>query len=188
MVFTQTFVFMYIIIVLLDFLRYLDLEHNKCWHIFLCSLRFFDKYIYSKYFLSSTTLRCYDLSPTLNVVVLLKGGWCYIFSEIYYNRLSVCFYPDTTQSVPVLISCVKETVTESTNRLLKHLVSMVTIWQAKREHSGSLFKRHVPESIQEKIPKEWNYTPLEVKGKESDNNSEGTLTWRMTYCICFWSH
>lgn len=61
-------------------------------------------------------------------------------------------------------------------RLLKHLVSMVTIWQAKKEHSGALFKHHVPESIQAKIPKEWNYTPLEVKGKEAANNSECPLT------------
>lgn len=144
--------------------------------------------------------------PNTNCCLPLKGGWCYIFSEICYNRLflnsleyciaqsflppafSVCLYPETTQSVPVLISCVKEMVTKSTNRLLKHLVSMVTIWQLKREHSGSLFKRHVPESIQVKIPKEWNYTPLEGKGKESDNNSERTLTWRKTYCICFRSH
>lgn len=58
---------------------------------------------------------------------------------------------------------------------------MVTIWQAKKEHSGALFKHHVPESIQAKIPKEWNYTPLEAKGKEAANNSECPLTWSKKY-------
>lgn len=99
-------------------------------------------------------------------------------SSIFY-----IFQPDRTgtQSVPVLISCVREMVTAATRRLLKHLVSMVTIWQAKKEDSGALFKRHVPESIQAKIPKEWNYTPLEAKGKEAANNSECPLA----YYICF---
>lgn len=67
-------------------------------------------------------------------------------------------------------------VTGATRRLLKRLVSMVTIWQAQKDNGGALFKRHVPESIQAKIPKEWNYTPLEAKGKEAANNSESPLT------------
>lgn len=52
---------------------------------------------------------------------------------------------------------------------------MVTIWQANKQHSGALFKCHVPESIQVKIPNEWNYTPLEAKEKEAGNNSECAL-------------
>lgn len=67
-------------------------------------------------------------------------------------------------------------VTGATRRLLKNLVSIVTIWQAKKEHSGALLKRHIPETIQAKIPKEWNYVPLEAKGKEAANNSECPLT------------
>lgn len=78
--------------------------------------------------------------------------------------------------MPVLISCIREMVKGATRRLLKHLVLMVTIWQAKKECNGALFKRQLPESIQAKIPKEWNYTPLKVKGKEAANNSKCFLT------------
>lgn len=76
-------------------------------------------------------------------------------------------------------------LTRSTKRLLNHLVSMVTIWQANKQHSGALFKCRVPESIQAKIPNEWNYTPLEAKGKEAGNNSECALKWSKVYHICF---
>ncbi|XP_030593401.1 uncharacterized protein KIAA0825 homolog [Archocentrus centrarchus] len=74
---------------------------------------------------------------------------------------------DTTRTVPVLISCVREIVTKSTNSLLEHLVSMVLGWQATEEPGGALFKRAVPESILAKIPKDWNYTPLDAKGKDT---------------------
>ncbi|XP_034396586.1 uncharacterized protein KIAA0825 homolog isoform X2 [Cyclopterus lumpus] len=74
---------------------------------------------------------------------------------------------DTTQAVPVVISCVRTIVTKSTNSLLVHLVSMVMGWQTTEEPSGTLFKQNVPESVTAKIPKEWNYTPLEARGKET---------------------
>lgn len=87
----------------------------------------------------------------------------------------VCFYPEPTHSVPVLISCVREVVTRSTTRLLTHLVSMVTTWQAKKEHSAALIRCPIPESIQVKIPSEWNYPPLDAERKEADGNSECAL-------------
>ncbi|XP_037633574.1 uncharacterized protein KIAA0825 homolog isoform X2 [Sebastes umbrosus] len=74
---------------------------------------------------------------------------------------------DTTRAVPVVISCVRAIVTKSTNSLLVHLVSMVMGWQTTEEPSGASFKQNVPESVLAKIPKEWNYTPLEARGKES---------------------
>ncbi|TNM89764.1 hypothetical protein fugu_003998 [Takifugu bimaculatus] len=83
---------------------------------------------------------------------------------------------EPTHSVPVLISCVREVVTRSTTRLLTHLVSMVTIWQAKKEHSGALIRCPVPESIQVKLPSEWNYPPLDAERKEADSNPVIRLT------------
>ncbi|XP_073322833.1 uncharacterized protein KIAA0825 homolog [Pagrus major] len=83
---------------------------------------------------------------------------------------------DTTQTLPVVISCVRAIVTKSTNSLLVHLVSMVMGWQATEEPSGAFFKRNVPESVLAKIPKEWNYTPLEAKGKESATKTVISLT------------
>ncbi|XP_042276768.1 uncharacterized protein KIAA0825 homolog isoform X3 [Thunnus maccoyii] len=78
---------------------------------------------------------------------------------------------ETTRSVPVVISCVREIVTKSTNSLLVHLVSMVMGWQATEEPSGATFKQDVPESVLAKVPKEWNYTSLEARGKETASKS-----------------
>uniref|UniRef100_A0A3Q0RER4 Uncharacterized protein n=1 Tax=Amphilophus citrinellus TaxID=61819 RepID=A0A3Q0RER4_AMPCI len=41
---------------------------------------------------------------------------------------------------------------------------------------NSLFKRAVPESILAKIPKDWNYTPLDAKGKDTVHQSMHRLT------------
>ncbi len=74
-----------------------------------------------------------------------------------------------------MVSCVRAIVTKSTNTLLVHLVSMVMGLQATEEPSGALFKRSVPESVLAKIPKEWNYTPWEARGKETAAKSTHTL-------------
>jgi len=93
-------------------------------------------------------------------------------ATLLYALLSFClFFPDTTPAVPVVIRCVRTTVTESTNSLLVHLVSMVTGWQTTEEPSGASFKQNVPESVTAKIPKEWNYTPLEARGKETSKST-----------------
>ncbi|KAM9360075.1 uncharacterized protein KIAA0825 homolog [Symphorus nematophorus] len=83
---------------------------------------------------------------------------------------------DTTRTVPVVVSCVRAIITKSTNSLLVHLVSMVMGWQVTEEPSGALFKRSVPESVLAKIPKEWNYTPPEAKGKETAAKTVISLT------------
>ncbi|XP_078106613.1 uncharacterized protein KIAA0825 homolog isoform X1 [Sander vitreus] len=74
---------------------------------------------------------------------------------------------DTTRAVPAVISCVRAIVTKATNSLLIHLVSMAMGLQATEDPSGASFKQNVPESVLAKIPKEWNYTPLEARGKET---------------------
>ncbi|XP_038560256.1 uncharacterized protein KIAA0825 homolog [Micropterus salmoides] len=78
---------------------------------------------------------------------------------------------DTTQTVPVVITCVRAIVTMSTNSLLVHLVSMVMGWQATEQPGGDLIKRNVPESVLAKIPKEWNYIPPETQGKETSTKT-----------------
>lgn len=87
--------------------------------------------------------------------------------------------PDTTLTAPVVISCVRDIVTKSTNSLLAHLVSMVMGWQATEELSGALFKLKIPWSVLAKIPKEWNYTPLEARRKDT----QSTLTLGVMYLI-----
>ncbi|XP_070760941.1 uncharacterized protein KIAA0825 homolog [Enoplosus armatus] len=83
---------------------------------------------------------------------------------------------DTTRTVPVVVSCVRAIVTKSTSSLLAHLVSMVTGWQAAEETSGALIKRNVPDTVLASIPKEWNYTPLEARGKETATKTVISLT------------
>ncbi|XP_027133664.1 uncharacterized protein KIAA0825 homolog isoform X3 [Larimichthys crocea] len=83
---------------------------------------------------------------------------------------------DTTRTVPAVIKCVRAMVTKSTHSLLVHLVSMVMDWQTAEEPSGALFKRNVPESVLAKIPKEWSYTPLEARGKETATKTVISLT------------
>ncbi|KAM3867569.1 uncharacterized protein KIAA0825 homolog [Diretmus argenteus] len=82
---------------------------------------------------------------------------------------------DTTRTVPVVINCVRAMITKSIHSLLGHLVSMVMGWQATEEPSGALFKRDVPEHVLTKVPKEWNYTPLEPQGRDTASKSVVSL-------------
>lgn len=104
---------------------------------------------------------------------------CKAFS-LYPSPFFTCyihlpFLSDTTRAVPVVISCARAIVTNSTNSLLVHLVSMVTGWQAREEPRGALCKQNIPESVLVKIPKEWNYTSLEARGKEAATQSTHKL-------------
>ncbi|XP_023256729.1 uncharacterized protein KIAA0825 homolog [Seriola lalandi dorsalis] len=90
---------------------------------------------------------------------------------------------DTTRTAPGVITCVRAVVTKSTNSLLVHLVSMVMGWQATEELSGASFKRHVPESVLAKIPKDWNYAPLEARGKETATKTVISLAIQATSFI-----
>ncbi|XP_059192899.1 uncharacterized protein KIAA0825 homolog [Centropristis striata] len=83
---------------------------------------------------------------------------------------------DTTRPVPAVIRCVRAIVTKSTNSFLAHLVSMVVGWQATEEPGGASFKHSVPESILTKIPKDWNYTPLEAPGKDTATKTVISIT------------
>ncbi|XP_017283396.3 uncharacterized protein KIAA0825 homolog isoform X2 [Kryptolebias marmoratus] len=74
---------------------------------------------------------------------------------------------DTTQTVPVVVICIREMVTKSTNSILVHLVSMVLSWQAADESREVPFKHNVPKSILSKIPKDWNYKTHDGKGKDT---------------------
>ncbi|XP_028312858.1 uncharacterized protein KIAA0825 homolog isoform X3 [Gouania willdenowi] len=75
---------------------------------------------------------------------------------------------DATNSAPVVISCIRAIVTKSINSLLVPLVSMVLSCQTKEEPFGASFKQKVPESVLSKIPKEWNYTPFNPMGKDTN--------------------
>ncbi|XP_038125801.1 uncharacterized protein KIAA0825 homolog isoform X1 [Cyprinodon tularosa] len=82
---------------------------------------------------------------------------------------------DVTQATPVVINCVRDLVTKSTNSILVHLVSMVLTWQGAEECKAPLFKRKVPESVLAKIPKDWNYEAPDGGGKDAVSKSVVSL-------------
>lgn len=71
----------------------------------------------------------------------------------------------------MVISHIRATLSKSTNSLLVHLVPMVMSWQVTEEPFTAAVKQSVPESVLSKIPKEWNYTPLDGGEKETNTNS-----------------
>ncbi|XP_020561665.1 uncharacterized protein KIAA0825 homolog isoform X3 [Oryzias latipes] len=78
---------------------------------------------------------------------------------------------EKTRTVPVVIGCVRAIVATSIKSISAHLVSMVLVWQTTEGARESIFKRNLPESVLAKIPKEWNYTTLDVKEKDSVNQT-----------------
>uniref|UniRef100_A0A1A7WWN9 KIAA0825 n=1 Tax=Iconisemion striatum TaxID=60296 RepID=A0A1A7WWN9_9TELE len=77
---------------------------------------------------------------------------------------------DTTQTVPVVITCVREIVSKSTNSLLLHLVIRVLSRQVTGESRGAPFKHHTPESVLAKIPKDWNYKSFDERRMDSNTS------------------
>ncbi|XP_034547200.1 uncharacterized protein KIAA0825 homolog isoform X2 [Notolabrus celidotus] len=83
---------------------------------------------------------------------------------------------DTTRTVPLVISHIRAVLNKSINSLLVHLVPMVMSWQVAEEPSTALLKQNVPESVLARIPKEWNYTPLDARGKETTTKTVISIT------------
>lgn len=71
----------------------------------------------------------------------------------------------------MLVTCVREMVTKSTNSLLVHLVSMVQSGQATDESKEVRLKQNVPESILAKIPKDWDFKTFDGRGKDTVTKS-----------------
>ncbi|XP_026787076.3 uncharacterized protein KIAA0825 homolog isoform X1 [Pangasianodon hypophthalmus] len=76
-----------------------------------------------------------------------------------------CSLADPVKVEPVLFKCVRDVICKPISSLLGHLVSMM---QTCEERPSPLLRQKLPESVQAKIPKEWNYTPQEAKTKDSN--------------------
>ncbi|CAL8346834.1 unnamed protein product [Lota lota] len=74
--------------------------------------------------------------------------------------------PDTTRSVPPLVSCVRAVISRPAHCLLGHLVSMVMAWQGAEEPNRVLLGRAAPQSVLSRVPREWNYNPQEARRNE----------------------
>ncbi|KAK3514600.1 hypothetical protein QTP70_021512, partial [Hemibagrus guttatus] len=75
-----------------------------------------------------------------------------------------CSLADSAKVEPVLFKCVRDVFYKPIDSLLGHLVSMM---QACEERPSPLLRQTLPESVQAKIPKEWNYIPQEATTKDS---------------------
>ncbi|XP_058231561.1 uncharacterized protein KIAA0825 homolog isoform X1 [Hemibagrus wyckioides] len=75
-----------------------------------------------------------------------------------------CSLADSANVEPVLFKCVRDVFYKPIKSLLGHLVSMM---QACEERPSPLLRQTLPESVQAKIPKEWNYIPHEATTKDS---------------------
>lgn len=113
----------------------------------------------------------------LNIICKVSGVQRIFLAILFYLWHFLPFLSDKTRTVPVIISCIRSIVTKSTNSLLVHLVFMVMDWQVTEELSGALVKWKVSECVLAKLPKEWNYIPLEARGKETKSKHRLGVTF-----------
>ncbi|XP_062985666.1 uncharacterized protein KIAA0825 homolog [Elgaria multicarinata webbii] len=71
------------------------------------------------------------------------------------------------ESEPEIIRCLKLTLINSVKGIVKQIISLMHSWEATENYGTYQHKQIVPESLLKTVPKEWNYTPREMKRKES---------------------
>uniref|UniRef100_A0A8C3FDP5 KIAA0825 n=1 Tax=Chrysemys picta bellii TaxID=8478 RepID=A0A8C3FDP5_CHRPI len=71
------------------------------------------------------------------------------------------------ESEPEVIRCLKVTLINSVKGIVKQIISLMHSWEATENYGTYQHKQIVPESLLKTVPKEWNYTPREMKRKES---------------------
>lgn len=71
------------------------------------------------------------------------------------------------ESEPEVIRCLKLTLINSVKGIVKQIISLMHAWEATENYGTYQHKQIVPESLLKTVPKEWNYTPREMKRKES---------------------
>ncbi|XP_072439144.1 uncharacterized protein KIAA0825 homolog isoform X9 [Chiloscyllium punctatum] len=69
-----------------------------------------------------------------------------------------------------VLSCLKLHISKANKPTLKQLISLLLMWQAVESHGTCHSKQTLPESLLNKIPKEWDYVPRELKRRESGKN------------------
>ncbi|XP_064357536.1 uncharacterized protein KIAA0825-like [Dromaius novaehollandiae] len=70
-------------------------------------------------------------------------------------------------SEPEVIRYLKMTLINSVKGIVKQIISLMHSWEATENYGTYQHKQIVPESLLKTIPREWNYTPREMKRKES---------------------
>ncbi|KAM6289377.1 uncharacterized protein KIAA0825 homolog [Aegotheles albertisi] len=85
-----------------------------------------------------------------------------LWNFLYNMTVSSCGEPE-----PEVIRCLKLTLINSVKGIVKQIISLMHSWEATESYGTYQHKQIVPESLLKTVPKEWNYTPREMKRKES---------------------
>ncbi|XP_009083053.1 PREDICTED: uncharacterized protein KIAA0825 homolog, partial [Acanthisitta chloris] len=91
----------------------------------------------------------------------------YMEKEQLWNRLYNMTVSSCGESDPEVIRCLKLTLINSVKGIVKQIISLMHSWEATENYGTYQHKQIVPESLLKTVPKEWNYTPREMKRKES---------------------
>ncbi|XP_066472007.1 uncharacterized protein KIAA0825 homolog [Tiliqua scincoides] len=91
----------------------------------------------------------------------------YMEKEQIWDSLCNISVSSCCESEPEVIRCLKQTVINSVKGIVKQIISLMHSWEAKENYGTYQHKQIVPESLLKTVPKEWNYTPREMKRKES---------------------
>ncbi|KAM4753206.1 uncharacterized protein KIAA0825 homolog isoform 2-T2 [Cyanocitta cristata] len=91
----------------------------------------------------------------------------YMEKELLWNCLYNMTVSSFGESEPEVIRCLKLTLINSVKGVVKQIISLMHSWEARENYGTYQHKQIVPESLLKTVPKEWNYTPREMKRKES---------------------
>ncbi|XP_032940796.1 uncharacterized protein KIAA0825 homolog isoform X4 [Catharus ustulatus] len=91
----------------------------------------------------------------------------YMEKELLWNCLYNMTVSSCGESEPEVIRCLKLTLINSVKGIVKQIISLMHSWEATENYGTYQHKQMVPESLLKTVPKEWNYTPREMKRKES---------------------
>ncbi|XP_030093163.2 uncharacterized protein KIAA0825 homolog isoform X2 [Serinus canaria] len=86
---------------------------------------------------------------------------CLLVKILLRSSVSSC------ESEPEVIRCLKLTLINSVKGIVKQIISLMHSWEATENYGTYQHKQIVPEGLLKTVPKEWNYTPREMKRKES---------------------
>ncbi|XP_051499460.1 uncharacterized protein KIAA0825 homolog isoform X2 [Apus apus] len=118
--------------------------------------------------------------PTLTETIFTVLSYCtlspkslgiafetYMEKEQLWNFLYTMTVSSCGESDPEVIRCLKLTLINSVKGIVKQIISLMHSWEATENYGTYQHKQIVPESLLKTVPKEWNYTPREMKRKES---------------------
>lgn len=102
---------------------------------------------------------------------IYKTDYSYWIVNNFPSEVSSC-----GESEPEVIRCLKLTLINSVKGIVKQIISLMHSWEATENYGTYQHKQIVPESLLKTVPKEWNYTPREMKRKES-----GKCRWKLYF-------